>query len=72
MLTITRRAGERIYIGDDIVIMVSAIKGTSSVRLSIDAPRNIRITRGELVDGEVDDVEHDSYSRRGRRKGSRF
>lgn len=70
MLTITRRAGERIYIGDDIVIMVSSIKGTSSVRLSIDAPREVRIIRGELVDGEVDDVEYNSSSGRGRR--SRF
>ncbi len=70
MLTITRRAGERIYIGDDIVIMVSAIKGIS-VRVSIDAPREVRITRGELVDGEVDDVEHHSYSGR-RASRSRF
>jgi carbon storage regulator len=71
VLTITRRVGERIYIGDDIVIVVNAIRGKNNVRIGVKAPRDVRISRGELVDGEVDDMEFHSDSR-GRRKGSRF
>jgi carbon storage regulator len=47
MLTISRRAGERILIGDGIVIEVVEISG-GSVRLGITAPREQRIYREEL------------------------
>jgi carbon storage regulator len=47
MLTISRRAGERILIGDDIVIEVVETSG-GNVRLGITAPRELRIYREEL------------------------
>ena len=48
MLTLTRKIGERIVIGDDIVLTVSGIKG-DSVRLTIDAPRHVKIYRSEIL-----------------------
>ncbi|HEY2477626.1 MAG TPA: carbon storage regulator CsrA [Solirubrobacterales bacterium] len=47
MLTISRRTGERILIGDGIVIEVVEVSG-GSVRLGITAPREQRIFREEL------------------------
>ena len=44
MLTISRRVGERILIGDGIVIEVSG----GSIRLGITAPKELRIYREEL------------------------
>ncbi|SHN80929.1 carbon storage regulator CsrA [Desulfitobacterium chlororespirans] len=49
MLALTRKAGGRIVIGDNIVITVVAIKG-DSIRLTIDAPKEIKIYRGEIYD----------------------
>jgi len=46
MLTLTRRVGERIRIGN-VTIRVDRIK-TGSVRVSIDAPKDIEIVRTEL------------------------
>jgi carbon storage regulator len=47
MLTISRRAGERILIGDDIVVEVVEVSG-GNVRLGITAPKELRIYREEL------------------------
>jgi carbon storage regulator len=47
MLTITRRSGERILIGDDVVIEIVAVTGTT-VRVGITAPRERPIYREEL------------------------
>lgn len=47
MLTITRRPGERILIGDDVVIEIVAVTGTT-VRVGITAPRERPIYREEL------------------------
>jgi carbon storage regulator len=52
MLALTRRPGERIIIGNDIVLTVVEVKG-ETVRIAIDAPRNISIFRGELHDSIV-------------------
>lgn len=48
MLVLTRRIGERVLIGDDIELTVVEIKG-DSVRLGIQAPRETRIQRAEIV-----------------------
>jgi carbon storage regulator len=48
MLNLTRNVGERIYIGDDIVIMVVDIDSRYKVRLGIEAPKEIKIWREEL------------------------
>jgi len=49
MLALTRKIGERIVIGDTIIVTVVDIKG-DSIRLAIEAPRQIKIYRGELYD----------------------
>jgi carbon storage regulator len=47
MLRITRRAGERVIVGGDVVIEVLEVRG-AMVRLGIEAPRSISIYREEL------------------------
>ncbi len=47
MLMITRRAGERIRLGDDTVVEVIEITG-NSVRIGISAPRSIPVYREEI------------------------
>lgn len=54
MLVLTRKADERVLIGDDIVITVLEVRGDSSVRLGIEAPRDRRIRRQEIVTGIAD------------------
>jgi carbon storage regulator len=49
MLVITRRVGETIRIGDDVQIRVCARVGTS-VRLGIDAPRDVPVHRVEVYE----------------------
>ncbi|TFB69661.1 carbon storage regulator CsrA [Cryobacterium glaciale] len=48
MLVLTRKLGEKILIGDDIVITVLDARG-DSVRIGIDAPRGVKIQRDEVV-----------------------
>ncbi len=47
MLILTRRAGESIVIGDNIVVTIVEA-GRDSVRVGIDAPRNITVHRHEV------------------------
>lgn len=47
MLVITRKAGERINLGDDITVTVLEVSG-SSVRIGIEAPADVRIFRHEI------------------------
>lgn len=49
MLVLSRKAGERILIGDDVAITVVRI-GPNSVRIGIEAPRTMNIVREELCD----------------------
>ena len=49
MLVLSRKAGESIQIDDNIFVTVSEVKG-GRVRLSIDAPRSIRIVRQEILE----------------------
>lgn len=49
MLALTRKVGEKIVVGDNITITVVDIKG-DSVRLSFDAPREVKIYRGEIYE----------------------
>jgi len=48
MLVLTRKQGEKILIGDDIVITVLDVRG-DSIRLGVDAPRGISIQRAEIL-----------------------
>jgi carbon storage regulator len=47
MLRITRKTGERIMLGDDVVVEVLEVRG-QTVRLGIDAPRALVIYREEI------------------------
>ncbi len=49
MLVLTRKLGEKLLIGEDIVITVLDVR-SDSVRLGIDAPRGITIARAEVVE----------------------
>jgi carbon storage regulator len=49
MLILTRKLGERITIGNDIVISLLEIKG-SQVKLGIEAPKGISIHRQEIYE----------------------
>lgn len=47
MLVLSRKAGERIHVGNDIMVEVRRVAG-NRVTLAIEAPRDVRILRGEL------------------------
>lgn len=49
MLCLSRKKGEQIRIGDNIVISVIEVRG-DKVRLAIDAPRDIAVHRQEIWD----------------------
>lgn len=53
MLVLTRKPGEKILIGDDIVITVLDARG-DSIRIGVDAPRGIKIQRSEVVQAVAD------------------
>jgi carbon storage regulator len=48
VLVLTRKAGERVLIGDDIVITILDTRG-DGIRIGIDAPRGVNIQRDEIV-----------------------
>jgi carbon storage regulator len=47
MLVLTRRPGEWITIGDDVTVKVLSVRG-DQIQLGIEAPREIRVDRGEI------------------------
>ena len=49
MLVLSRRVGERLIIGDNIVITVIDVR-SDGVRIGIDAPREVRVTRAEILE----------------------
>ena len=52
MLVLTRKPGERLVIGDNIVVTVVDVKG-DNIRIGIDAPREVKVYRGEIFDAIV-------------------
>lgn len=48
MLVLSRKVGESIQIGDDIFVSVVEVKG-GRVRLSFDAPKDVKIIREEIA-----------------------
>lgn len=48
MLVITRKVGQRVFVGDNIVLTVSRILPDGRVRIGIEAPREVVVTREEL------------------------
>lgn len=47
MLVLSRKAGEEIRIGSDVVVTVQRLNG-NRVSLGVEAPRAVKIVRGEL------------------------
>jgi carbon storage regulator len=52
MLVLSRKIGEKIHVGNDITVEVRRVAG-NRVTLAIDAPRQVRILRGELKDAAM-------------------
>ena len=49
MLVLTRRMGETIRIGPDIIVTVLGVNG-SQVRIGVDAPRDVAVHREEIFE----------------------
>jgi carbon storage regulator CsrA len=47
MLVLSRKVGERIHVGENIILEIRRSAGNRGT-LALDAPRNVRILRGEL------------------------
>lgn len=54
MLIISRRKGQKILIGDDIELTVTAVH-RSSVKIAVRAPEHVTVIRAELLDDEPDE-----------------
>ena len=49
MLVLSRRVGESVVIGDDVVVTVLEVRG-DVIRVGVDAPRHVAVHRRELLD----------------------
>ena len=55
MLVLGRKPGEYVMIGD---VMVKVVRSNSGdLRLAIDAPKSVTITRGELYESQKDSLQ---------------
>lgn len=55
MLVLSRKPGESIQLGDDVQISVMKVNG-NRIQIGIDAPHNVTIRRGEMVEKTEDDL----------------
>ena len=62
MLVLSRRVGESVMIGDDVVVTVLDVRG-EVVRLGVAAPRSVAVHREELL-AEIARTNQDSASPR--------
>ena len=53
MLVLTRKTHQQIQIGENVVITILHVKG-QSVRVGIEAPRQVRVVRSEIADLPVE------------------
>jgi carbon storage regulator CsrA len=53
MLVLTRKMHEQIMIGQDITVTIVRVRG-NTVRIGIEAPRQVRVVRGELPRHDAD------------------
>ena len=54
MLVLSRKVGEKVFIGNDIIISVLET-GKSEVKLGFDAPKEIKIFREEVLIAQLPD-----------------
>lgn len=59
MLILTRRTGEAITIGDDVLVLVIGVKG-DHVRIGFTAPKSIAIHREEVYERIKRELEKDA------------
>lgn len=60
MLVLSRKSGEKIHVGEEIVVEVKRVTGTR-VTIAIQAPRDLRILRGELKEAATEfEIETDT------------
>jgi carbon storage regulator len=64
MLVLTRRPGQSILVGDNVELVVVRIEGDRVV-LGIDAPREVRVVRAELL-RDVEAENQEALAARGR------
>jgi len=58
MLVLTRKAGERIVIADNVIVEVLEVQG-NRVRIGIQAPQGVTILREELLTGKPEQKKPD-------------
>lgn len=49
MLVLTRKPGQTLLIGEDIIIKIVEVRG-EGIRIGIEAPKDVSIQRGEVAD----------------------
>jgi carbon storage regulator CsrA len=69
-LVLTRKTQQKIQIGDNITITILQVKG-QSVRVGIDAPKNVRVLRTELSLLDGNEVEEPTGETRSSRNTTR-
>ncbi len=52
MLVLTRKPNQQIRIGDSITISIVKVKG-NTIRLGIEAPKDVRVMRSEVCDKNI-------------------
>jgi carbon storage regulator len=63
MLILTRRIGENVRIGDDVVVTVLGVKGNQA-RIGITAPKGVEVHREEVYERIQLERSHDAPIRR--------
>lgn len=58
MLILTRSYGQKIMVGDDIVITILRSQRKGQVRLGIDAPKNVAVDREEIAERKKAEGSH--------------
>lgn len=58
MLSITRRKGQSFFIGDDVEVYISDVQ-RGNVKVSISAPKEVKIMRKELLEKKVEPKEEE-------------
>ena len=71
MLVLSRKEKEEIHIGNNVTITILRVKG-HSVRIGINAPKDIRVIRGELQQPNEMDSSVDERSRPAGKTADKF
>ena len=56
MLVLSRKSGQRVMIGNDVIVSIVEVRG-STIRVGIEAPRSVPVHREEVLLRERVDVE---------------